>query len=901
MTKTLGRERELAHARERLATAATGSLLFVGPPGIGKSTVLDEAACAAEELGYDVRRTRGAASESDLPYVGLIDLVGTAVQEDSVPLPDPLRRALDVVLLRADAPEGGADLLAVHLGVLEVLRTRAKDQRLALVLDDVQWLDEPSRHVLQFVLPRLPREAVAVLAAAREAGPELEALLLPPTEHVEIGALSVDEIADLVASRTAQVPSRQRAAALHRLSEGNPFLALELARGQAPDLSGIDQFTVPERYARVLAARLSVLSPGPRQTVLAASLVARPTTGVLVKVSGPEGLGRAESSGVLRVRGADVEFDHPLFAAACRREAGPLAQRQMHLRLASLVDNDVERARHLALGTQGVDGVVADQVEAAARAAADRTAIATAAELARAAVTLTPPEALADRVRRATLAAQWFCQVGEWGQARAIVEPLLEQVPPGPLRARCLVAAADAQGQEVADALTVLREAIDQPGVEPEVLVRALVNRAAAMLASGNLESARAAAAEAAARADQAGLTTLSTSASSMEADVGLALGQSLTTSPAWSRAKRWTAGASAYEHPSRSLAFEASWGDDQHRAAALLAEVVEVAHAAVDLGTEGYLLLHSAEVAIRDGRLNDAAVWAERAYHAVADGTHDQAVRYIRAHVAAWTGDLDTARELATGGLTMAKAAWDVIFEAQLLLVLGFTEVSAGRFEEASAHASRLRDSMARMAWGHPGTFRWQGDAVEAFLGTGRVDEALDVTSRLWAQADRLDLLGSQGLAARCDGLIQAHTGDLKLAEDRLAQSLALMTGLDMPLERARTLLALGVVRRRRRQKAGAREALEQAHRIFEQSGARGWARRVGAELARATGVHAGAELSVGERNVAELAARGRTNREIGAQLYLSPKTVETVLTRVYRKLGVRSRTELARSLGVE
>jgi DNA-binding CsgD family transcriptional regulator len=167
-----------------------------------------------------------------------------------------------------------------------------------------------------------------------------------------------------------------------------------------------------------------------------------------------------------------------------------------------------------------------------------------------------------------------------------------------------------------------------------------------------------------------------------------------------------------------------------------------------------------------------------------------------------------------------MARETGDAIFEAQNLLVLGFTEVSAGRYEAACGHESALRDLLSGMRWGHPGTYRWQGDAVEAFLGVGQVEDTSDVTAGLWDQADRLDLPGCRALAARCDGLIHAHHGG---------------------------------------------------------------------------------DLTAGERSVADLAAAGATNQEIGAQLFLSPKTVEAVLTRVYRKLGVRSRTELARQLRPE
>jgi DNA-binding CsgD family transcriptional regulator len=380
-----------------------------------------------------------------------------------------------------------------------------------------------------------------------------------------------------------------------------------------------------------------------------------------------------------------------------------------------------------------------------------------------------------------------------------------------------------------------------------------------------------------------------------IESMADLSLGVPLEQSEAWVWTQPWPAGRPAYDHPNRLLAYAARGRDDQHRARELFEGLLRQAQEHGDLESEASLAMHLTEVAIRDGRLTEAATWAERSWH----GLRDHSALYPRAHVAAWTGRLDTARQQATATLRMAEAAGDAIFQMLSLVALGFTEVSARRYGEASRYELRLRDLMARLQWRHPGLMpHWQGDAVEAFLGAGHVQDALEVTSQLWSQADRLDLRGCQGLAAHCDGLIQAHRGELRLAEDHLARALTLMDGLDMPLDRARTLLALGVVRRRRRQKAAARDALTEAHAIFTQAGARVWADRADEELRRASVGRAGEELSAGERSVAELAAAGRTNREIAAQLYLSPKTVETVLTHVYRKLGVRSRTELSRSL---
>jgi DNA-binding CsgD family transcriptional regulator/tetratricopeptide (TPR) repeat protein len=401
------------------------------------------------------------------------------------------------------------------------------------------------------------------------------------------------------------------------------------------------------------------------------------------------------------------------------------------------------------------------------------------------------------------------------------------------------------------------------------------------------------------ATAQAAGDSASAAVAALYETFVEIYFGIPLADSTAWTlvRGRSWES-APAYDHPDMLLAWEASWSEDQEQAIRLFEEVVGRARVLNDLDSEGSTALHQAEAEIRRGHLASAEALAAKGYRMQSDGGRDQFPLYVRAHVAAWQGELTTARDLACEGLRMAREAGDAFFEAQNLLVLGFAEVSAGRYPAACGHEAELRDLMDRMRWRHPGAYRWQGDAVEAFLGVGRVDQASEVAIELWRQADHLQLPGCQALAARCDGLIHAHRGDLKQAQDSLTESLRLMDGLDMPLERGRSLLALGIARRRARQKATARAALTDAHAIFTGCGATMWAGRVEDELERTTGVRSGRSLTVGERSVADLAAAGATNREISAQLFLSPKTVEAVLTRVYRKLGVRSRTELARQL---
>lgn len=261
--------------------------------------------------------------------------------------------------------------------------------------------------VLGFGLRRVPAGRVTVLAAARQASPEIEALIPDPGVLMAIGPLTRTHIADPVQVRTDVSLSPQRVAALYRPSGGNPFLALELARSSSSGYRGLEQFPVPARHLQVIGSRLSVLPSAARWAVLAAALSSRPTTALLTSVAGPEGLGRC------RVGGCPARFGHVGRArptTPCRGRpaiCGVAAERAMHLTLASASDDPLDRARHLALGRVGQDARGGEELEAVAGLAADRAAIAVATELCRDALERTPADAVADRVRRAVAAARW--------------------------------------------------------------------------------------------------------------------------------------------------------------------------------------------------------------------------------------------------------------------------------------------------------------------------------------------------------------------------------------------------------------------------------------------------------------------------------------------------------------
>jgi DNA-binding CsgD family transcriptional regulator len=231
---------------------------------------------------------------------------------------------------------------------------------------------------------------------------------------------------------------------------------------------------------------------------------------------------------------------------------------------------------------------------------------------------------------------------------------------------------------------------------------------------------------------------------------------------------------------------------------------------------------------------------------------------------------------------------------------VLAFLALAEGAFEEALAALEGMRERRARIGIGEPGIFPFDADEIEALVGAGRIDEAEALADELEARGGQLERARLLATGARCRGLVLAARGDLQAAAAALEQALDEHTRLPVPLEHGRTLLALGTVQRRTNQKRAARESLEQALAIFTEIGARLWVEKARVEMGRIGGraVPREGELTATERAIADLVAAGRTNHEVAAALSLSPRTVQWNLSKIYRKVGVRSRTELAAAL---
>ncbi len=311
--------------------------------------------------------------------------------------------------------------------------------------------------------------------------------------------------------------------------------------------------------------------------------------------------------------------------------------------------------------------------------------------------------------------------------------------------------------------------------------------------------------------------------------------------------------------------------------------------------------LMHEMGRCLQTGDIPGAISAAEQSLALAREyGQNEAAFVIVRAVIDAYLGNVDEARELASEALARAEEAEDWWTAARHLRTLGFIDLSLGRMEDAANHLVRAYELCHQVGLLEPVWFNFYGDLLEALVGADRIDEADRITAEFEAGAYRTGYPWSLALSARCRGLIQAARGELEEALASLGRAMAAHERLAMPFERARTLLALGAVQRRLGQRRLARESLTESLAIMERLGFPLWIAKVTAEMGRLGGrVAAGAtELTEAERKVVDLAVAGRSNKEIAAELVLSVRTVESHLSAVYRKLGVRNRTQLVAAL---
>jgi DNA-binding CsgD family transcriptional regulator len=924
----VGREEECAALLDLLVASdkLPAVAAVTGEAGIGKTSVLRAAARAAEEQGYLVLSCRPAEAEARFSFAGLADLLDGVVLDVLPHLPRPQRRALQTALALAESDVGGADERIVAFAVVNTLRTLAGRTPLMLAVDDVQWLDAPSLAMLRFALSRVEREPVAAIVTARDEVPLWLRRRVPEERlrTIELGALSLGALNELLRARIDTVLPRPTLLRIWETSGGNPFFALELAsalRRRGDNVGPGEELPIPATLEELVHERLDRVEASGLEVARVVAALADPTVPLVEAAGGHEaetGVARTLEADILEVHGDRLRFTHPLLRSAVAARTQPAERRSLHARLAELVPGREERARHLALATSEPNREVASVVEEAANNVHARGAAAAAAELAELAIRLTPPGDVEDMRRRVVDCAERLREAGDGSRAITLLEQALASARPGPEHAAVLTRLAYTVADRVDPRKGVdlyrdaLVEAEGNPALEAEIHlnladhVRTTEDRNQA-LTHAEL------AVEAASRVADAALRCRALAAFGFShfwngrgiprerMEEALALERSV---PAEQWPVRGEPRGVVSGGPTLVLTYQLVWSDELDRARRLLEEW-RAALKGRDEPDEVAALLQLSFLEWRAGN------WELSARHAADSlALREQFGReggqpmfeLPAALIAAHRGQIEDARDRSERAVALAKAGGIRLGESGHRWVLGFIELSRGDPAKALDQLRRaweMRDGVRLLEPGH----RFElGDTLEALIAVGELEE-VEQRLRPWEQRSRaLDRASAIAITARCRALLLAASGDLAGAHACFEHALNEHARIKNPFQHARTLLALGVTQRRAKQRGAARTTLEQALAVFERLGAPLWAEQARSELARIGGRRSShGELTEAERRIAALVAEGRTNREVAAALFVTEHTVEGALMRVYRKLGVRSRAELAHRFRLE
>ncbi len=908
-TRLIGRDNELGIIEAFLADVDQGptALVLSGEPGIGKTILWETGLEEAKRRFGGVLICRGVEAEASLSFAGLSELLAPVFDEVAASLLPPRRRALEIALLRVEPESEAPDPHAIGLAVRDVLGARAEGGPLLIALDDAQWLDPASAGVIQIALRRLHEERVGLLVTIRT-GPELaipfELERSFPEERLEqltLGPLSLGAVHNLLRDRLELELTRPELARVQEATAGNPFFALELGREfvrtrtrPAPGLA----LHVPDSLRELLGGRLARLPGETLDVLLLTAALARPTIDLVAAAHGDrkrvlEALEAAMGEGVVELDDSRVRFSHPLLASICYERAPLWKRRAVHRELADAVTDVEERTRHLALAADGPDAVIASELDTAAEQAAGRGATAAAAELYELAAELTPTDPALARERRLR-SANFHFLAGDRERSVGILDQLLTEVPGGPERADVLVALASTFRGDPQARIQLCEEALSEATGDDARSARILALRAWNHLLTADAHSALADARAALGQAERVGDPAL----------IAAVIGRVAQT-------ESWAAdvtpgllerGVEIEDRLGLVLDYRASprvylprllmRQGEIERPRALLEELERNAAARGDEGTRAIALWYLSTLEWFAGRWQQALGHADAAQELAAQIMLVNASGWIgrvRALVETDLGLVEQARVSVEEGLAAPHADSNDVFSYITLGVLGRLELALGNLEAAGGHLRELPGRLLARGVNDPTQTVW-ADAIETLIALGELAPARAHLGPYEGHAQQLGSPWALAAAARCRGLLAAAEGEPWIAFEAFDRALAELDQHPYPLERARTLLCLGIVRRQAQQKRAARDALEQALAIFDELGARLWADKARAELARISGrAPATEELTETERRVAELAAQGRTNKQIAAELFMGVSTVEAHLSHVYRKLGVR------------
>ena len=919
----LGRLGELTACTEALSGDEGDALavIITGPPGIGK-TSLWRAAADAALAGLPgpavVLRTTGI-SGAPPALANVADLLDPVIETALPAMPGPQASALRVALGQAlpQAPVTDVILERALVGLLRGLAVAG----LVIAIDDEQWLDDDSRRLLEAAAVRLSGVPVRWLVSTRPSGQDsgmddsqgltrvLARELGPRAVWIPVNGLDDAALSELITSRFPGPWSPGVLRQVITLATGNPYTALEVAR-ETVACGGQDgrSARVPSGLTAATRHRLDRLDRQTLEVIHVAALTAAPPRALLrAIIHGPVDarVDDAIEAGILHASPPDpvLRFSHPLLREAAEGSLTGPRKRRLHRDLGAAIDDPHEAAWHLGQGADEPDEDLAQRLQRAAEDAVVRGTPARAAELAQAAVELTPdPDSMPGWHRRlvwlATLTA-----ANEFGQVRRHGEKWATQVP-AVMRGWLAVLRSRVE-TNAEDHLELLVTAADETtGQDP--LRSALAYAEASIvlgLQLGQLEAARRLAAAAIQHAQATGIPVLVRGV--MAADGLLAV---LSGEPGAGGQLRAATGIPGfadnpvpYESPESALAAWHIWRGEHGQARDLLRGVLAAAERA---GSGGCLFSSHIALAYAEWLAGD---WAASAAHVQAAGRWNRESGYdrewqlalVKSLILAGRGEVTEARAVAASGLREAEAqrGWDTA--AGCRYVLSMTELSLDDPVAALRWLDPVSDMPRAGGIGEPGCCPFIPDLVEAWAKTGRIEAAADRLGWLQDAARRLDHPWARITSGRAGAVLRMAKRDPAGAVDVVASVIGEARDRQLPFELGRCLLILGTAQRKVRQRREAARSLDEAGAIFARLGARPWQELVAAQRARLAPGRDD-ELTPTERRVAELVASGHSNPEIAASMFISVKTVEANLTRIYRKLGLRGRVDLARhSLG--
>src|SRR5262245_18616813 len=899
----LGRAYECALIDEVLAGAMrgeSGSLVLRGEPGIGKSALLDYAAEHAEEM--TVLTTAGVEAEADLAFAGLYGLLRPILRHVS-DLPELQAKALAGAL--GLEPSSGSERFLVSAAVLGMLAEAADEQPVLCVVDDTHWLDTPSAEALVFTARRLRAERVAMLFAARVGDPR--AFDSPGLPALELQGLDDSASRALLSDRPRTMVPAVRDGLLAEAS-GNPLALLELPGALSEEQRTgrevlPDPIPLTDRLQHAFAARIERL-PEPTQTRLL--IVALDDTGDVAVVLNAgarlgvttEALEPAEAAGLVHPTGAAIAFRHPLIRAAVIGGATLARRQQTHTALAAALEGDEHADRrvwHEALATLTVDEDVAAALEAAARRSQLRGGHASAVVAYERAAALSDTDA--SRLRRLTSAAAAAWEAGQIERARSLVAQALT-LGDGSERARLLALTGAIEGRNgrLQDALGTLLQAIDATS-DPSLTLHVVRDACEIAVYAADFERAaelcrRVAGLPATDDRDRFIAAHFGAAAAELDGDHARAIALSVAAIELAERLDDPRCLITA----SISAGRVGIWGDGLRHAS----RAVTIARERALLTfLPSALQAQSSQLLARSERDLCYAASAEGRELALEIGQPWAAGWNLvnMANVAAARGDEEQTHAHADELQVFITRSGANLLRGQCGRALGLLDLTLGRPSEALDRLVAALAAAAPLAFG-TGALTVLGplDAVEAAARSDRLDEVTGYVAAYEEWAGRVDHPGRRALLARLKALV-----DERAAEPHFVEALALTHALP-PFERARTELLYGEWLRRERRRIDARPHLRAALETFHQLGVPAWEGRARGEL-RASGESARkrdpstlAQLTPQELQIARLVIDGLTNREIGAQLYLSPRTIDYHLRKVFTKLGIASRTDLTR-----